>query len=65
MRIELNGQTFELAGETIGELLLQLGLSGKRLAVECNGEVIPRSQHAGYVLGAGDCIELVQAIGGG
>jgi len=65
MRIQLNGQAFELAGETIGELIEQLNLATKRLAVERNGEVIPRSEHASCLLADGDCIELVQAIGGG
>jgi len=65
MRIQLNGEAFEFPGETIDELIKQLGFTGKRLAVEHNGEVIPRSEHAGYQLTPGDCVELVQAIGGG
>jgi len=65
MRIQLNGEPFEFLGSKIDELIAQLALSGKRLAVERNGEVIPRSEHASCPLAEGDCIELVQAIGGG
>jgi len=65
MRIELNGKAFELAGGTLADLLAQLGLADKRLAVEKNGEVVVRSEHATCALAEGDRIELVQAIGGG
>jgi len=65
MRIELNGKAFELTGSTLLDLLAQLGLAGKRLAVEKNGEVVVRSEHATCALAEGDRIELVQAIGGG
>jgi len=65
MRIQLNGEPFEFLGTQLDELIAQLALSGKRLAVERNGEVIARSEHANCWLAEGDCIELVQAIGGG
>jgi len=65
MRIQLNGEPFEFLGSKIDELIAQLSLTGKRLAVERNGEVIVRSEHATCALAEGDCIELVQAIGGG
>jgi len=65
MRIELNGEPFEFLGSTALDLLVQLELDDKRLALERNGEVIVRSEHATCALAEGDCIELVQAIGGG
>jgi sulfur carrier protein len=46
-------------------LIDRLELTGKRLAVEVNEEVVPRSLHAGYRLHDGDRVEIVHAIGGG
>lgn len=50
---------------TIGSLLQQLDMAGKRVAVEVNREIVPRSQHDDYTLTDNDQIEVVQAIGGG
>lgn len=62
----INGQATELPGElTIAAALEWLGLSGRRLAVECNGDLIPRSAHSIHRLRDGDRLEIVQAIGGG
>ena len=47
------------------ELVQQLGLSGKRIAVERNGEIVPRSQFASRALSDGDRLEIVVAVGGG
>lgn len=66
MRILLNGASFEVPGPLLlSELLEQLELSGKRLAVEVNLEIVPRSEHAQLRLGEGDRVEIVHAIGGG
>ena len=66
MQIELNGQSRDSHnGLTIAALLDELELQGKRLAVEVNEDVIPRSEHATHVLCAGDRVEIVRAIGGG
>ncbi|MBF7729948.1 sulfur carrier protein ThiS [Pseudomonas sp. N040] len=66
MQIQLNGAAHELPdGASIADLLAQLALQGKRIAVEVNLEIVPRSQHAGTVLHAGDRVEVVHAIGGG
>lgn len=66
MRIQLNGDPFELAdGETVAGLLVRLDLTGRRVAVELNQDIVPRSQHTGTVLSEGDQIEVVHAIGGG
>ena len=46
-------------------LLSDLGLTGKRLAIELNGEIIPRSQQQNATLNPDDVLEIVQAIGGG
>jgi sulfur carrier protein len=66
MHILLNGETTAVTDDlSVAALLDQLSLSGKRLAVECNGQLVPRSQHAEHVLSAGDRIEIVEAMGGG
>jgi sulfur carrier protein len=49
----------------VADLLSTLDSAGKRVAVERNGEIVPRSQHAVTALAAGDCLEIVVAVGGG
>ncbi|WP_256380624.1 sulfur carrier protein ThiS [Stutzerimonas decontaminans] len=66
MQIQLNGEPYELpAGETVADLLVRLELSGRRLAVELNRDIVPRSAHASTELSEGDHVEVVHAIGGG
>lgn len=66
MQIQLNGEPMTVAeGMTVAALLEQLALTGKRLAVECNGHLVPRSQHAEHQLSTDDRIEIVEAMGGG
>jgi sulfur carrier protein len=66
MRIQLNGESFELPdGETVAGLLTRLDLTGRRVAVELNLDIVPRSQHAATTLAEGDQVEVVHAIGGG
>ena len=66
MQILVNGAPQELAeGSTVLELLQQLELTGKRLAVEVNANIVPRSRHAETRLQPGDKVEIVHAIGGG
>ncbi len=66
MQIIVNG-TPRTAGDglTLASLLAELELQGKRLAVEVNEDVIPRSQHPVHALKEGDRVEIVHAIGGG
>lgn len=66
MRIQLNGESFEMPdGETVGALIVLLDLTGRRVAVELNMDIVPRSQHGSTVLREGDQVEVVHAIGGG
>ena len=66
MVILINGTRRELpAGCTAALLLEQLDLTGKRLALEVNMEIVPRSQYATHRLNEGDRVEVVHAIGGG
>ena len=66
MEIIVNGASRQIPNETgVAELLEILGLSGRRLALEINHEIVPRSLFATQRLHAGDRVEIVQAIGGG
>ena len=66
MQIILNGESKQARdGTTVAALLDELALAGKRLAVEVNEDVIPRSEHADHRLSDGDRVEIVHAIGGG
>ena len=64
--ITINGEPWQLpAPLTVAVLLEAHGLAGKRVAVERNGEIVPKSRHAETPLAAGDRIEIVVAVGGG
>jgi len=52
-------------GMTVAQLLKDMALTDKRLAVEVNREIVPRSTHDAHRLQAGDRVEIVHAIGGG
>ena len=66
MDIIVNGEPQELADViTIATLLEARGLTGKRVAVERNGEIVPKSRHAETAIASGDRIEIVGAVGGG
>ena len=66
MRIQLNGESLELPdGETVAALLTRLELTGRRVAVELNLDIVPRSQHVETTLNEGDSVEVVHAIDGG
>lgn len=66
MDIRLNGEARTLpAPQTLQQLLEAEGLAGRRVAVEVNGEIVPRSRHAEYRLAEGDRVEIVHALGGG
>lgn len=66
MKIFLNGEPRDVTpGMTVAMLLESLELAGRRVAVEVNLEIVPRSTHAGHVLSEGDKVEIVNAIGGG
>lgn len=66
IEVSLNGSSSQFeAGTTILIMLDKLELTQKRIAVEVNQEIIPRSQFAHYQLQPNDKIEIIQAIGGG
>ncbi|WP_348671828.1 sulfur carrier protein ThiS [uncultured Abyssibacter sp.] len=66
MEIRLNGHAFDAPEPcTLQDLVERLGLAGKRLAIEVNGDIVTRSAHATHQVQPGDAIEIVHAIGGG
>ena len=66
MQVIINGETRELDdGVSIAQLLEQSDLAAKRIAVEVNEAIIPKSRHAETPLQDGDKIEIIHAIGGG
>jgi sulfur carrier protein len=66
INLTINGQQRQLTPPiSVLALLEQLELTGKRVAVERNGEIVPRSQHASVQLADTDHLEIVVAVGGG
>ncbi len=66
IELTINGERQQLdAVLSVAQLLQRRGLAGKRVAVERNGEIVPKSRHADTLLAAEDRLEIVVAVGGG
>ena len=65
IRIQVNGEARQVQARTILALVEELGLDVRKVAVERNLEIVPRSLHAETPLADGDRIEVVQFVGGG
>lgn len=66
MKITVNGEPREVAeGYTAADLVEELGISGRRIAMEANREIVPRSGYETHTFRDGDQVEVVHAIGGG
>ena len=66
MQLLINGSATEMPPRlTARQLIERLELTGKRIALEVNGEIVPRSTYEGHNLREGDKVEIVHAIGGG
>jgi sulfur carrier protein len=66
MNITVNGESRTLQDATsLSQLVELLGLKDKRIAVEVNREIVPRSEHDSFMLSDNDTVEIVNAIGGG
>ncbi len=66
MRIHLNGQDHDLPGPmTLAGLVERLGLDARKIAIERNLEIVPRSTYAATILDEGDRLEVVSFVGGG
>ncbi len=66
LQLKINGDVRQFSEAlTVAGLIEQLGYAGKRIAVERNGEIVPKSQHGSTTLVTGDQLEIVVAVGGG
>ncbi|PKO92512.1 MAG: thiamine biosynthesis protein ThiS [Betaproteobacteria bacterium HGW-Betaproteobacteria-1] len=67
IHLTINGKVreFDVATLYVSDLVEKLELTGKRLAIECNGEIVPRGAFAQTLLNDGDKLEIVGAVGGG
>ena len=65
MSLTINGEQVEAAGKTLSDYLKEAGYDTRGIAVERNGEVIPRSQYDSTILKDGDQVELVHCVAGG
>jgi sulfur carrier protein len=65
MQLKINGETREVAAQTLFELIHQFGLNERLVVAEVDGEIIDRSEWEETRLTEGMCIELVQFVGGG
>jgi sulfur carrier protein len=66
MLVHVNGEDYELPEAlTVAELVERVGLSGQRIALERNSEIVPCGEYATTKLQPGDRVEIVRAIGGG
>ena len=63
--VKINGTELDVAGKTVSEYLATTSFCSKRIAVECNGEIIFKSQYDVTILKDGDCLEIVSFVGGG
>ncbi len=66
MQIIVNGKPLDVPDDaTAADLVAQLELNGRRIAMEVNRDILPRSRYSGHRLRPGDRVEIVHAIGGG
>lgn len=66
LTLTLNGVATDVDdAHTVADLVVRLGLLDKRIAVERNGEIVPRSRYANTAIARGDRLEIVGAVGGG
>lgn len=65
MRITVNGEPRDFAGRTVAELLDEIGIDPRRVAVELNLQVLRKAEFATMLLREGDSVEIVNFVGGG
>ena len=63
--VKVNGTELDIAGKTLTEYLATTNYDMKRIAVERNGDIVPKAQYSETVLQDGDSIEIVSFVGGG
>ena len=63
--VKVNGEPKDIAGKTIAEYLATTNYDEKRIAIERNGDIVPKAQYGETVLHDGDSLEVVSFVGGG
>ncbi len=63
--VQINGERQALAGKILADYLAGAGYDIRRVAVERNGEIVPRDRYGETVFQDGDCVEIVRFVGGG
>ncbi len=63
--VKINGESLDVAGKTLADYLAQADYDLQRIAVERNGEIVPKAQYGETVLAEGDSVEVVSFMGGG
>lgn len=63
--VKINGEKLNAAGKTITEYLAATNYDPNRIAVECNGDIVPKAQYGETFLKDGDSVEVVSFVGGG
>ena len=63
--VKINSEEKNVAGMTVAQYLVTTNYDLKRIAVERNGDIVPKAQYDNTVLQDGDCVEVVSFVGGG
>ncbi len=63
--VKINGELLEKDGKTVTEMLADMEISGQRVAVEINEEIVPKAKYDETILNDGDHVEVVRFVGGG
>lgn len=63
--LKINGQDVDASGVSLARYLADAGYNLVRIAVERNGEIVPKAKYAETILADGDCVEVVNFVGGG
>ena len=63
--VRINGEDLNITGRTVAEFLTESGYDIRRVAVELNGDILPKVQYDSTVLQDGDSVEIVSFVGGG
>ena len=63
--VRINGEELDVAGKTIAEYLATTSYDPGRIAVERNGDIVPKAQYGETILTDGDSVEIVSFVGGG
>ena len=63
--VKINGENLDIAGKTLAEYLETTNYDPKRIAVEKNGDIVPKAQYGEILIEDGDSLEVVSFVGGG